>query len=133
MSKWSDSSMLVRFNNPTKEGYEIRHETDELTFLGQDGKPDFAHIILLFYPAKWIIELKSLKIYFYQFRTKVISYERLINIIYDDIMKFYKPKRLRLLMETNIRGGIHSILKIDSDWAIRGGKEEFKDWTHFDR
>ena len=47
-------------------------------------------IILLHYgsyPNEKIIELKSLKSYLQQFRDIVISYERLINVIYDDIIK----------------------------------------------
>jgi 7-cyano-7-deazaguanine reductase len=31
-------------------------------------------------------------------------------------------------MICNPRGGISSKLTIDSDWKIRGGKEQFNDW-----
>lgn len=57
-----------------------------------------------------------------------MSYERLINIIYSDLMAVYEPARLRLVMNCNSRGGISSKLTIDSDWKIRGGKEVFCDW-----
>jgi 7-cyano-7-deazaguanine reductase len=43
-------------------------------------------------------------------------------------MKVYQPQRLRIVMICNPRGGISSKLTIDSDWKIRGGKEEFNDW-----
>ena len=43
-------------------------------------------------------------------------------------MTVYEPVRLRLTLETRPRGGISSKITIDSDWAIRGGKEEFRDW-----
>ena len=59
----------------------------------------------------------------------MVSYERLINIFYDHLMEVYEPKRLRISMVCNPRGGISSKLAIDSDWAVRGGKEEFKEWT----
>jgi 7-cyano-7-deazaguanine reductase len=104
------------------------HECPELTFLGADMKPDFAHLTILFYPKKRVIELRSLKEYFYQFRNTVVSYERLINVIFEDLIGFYSPNRLRLIMRTNVRGGISSTLKIDSDWACRGGKEVYRDW-----
>ena len=81
------------------------------------------------YLLKKIIELKSLKHYIYQLRDIVVSYERLINIVYDDLMKVYEPSRLRIVMVCNPRGGISSKLTIDSDWKIRGGHESFKDWT----
>lgn len=115
MNKWSDESLLKKLLNPSKKPYEIKHETLELTFLGNDKKPDFARLTIFFYPKDWIAELKSLKEYLYQFRDKIISYERLINVIYDDLMSVYIPNRLRLIIKTNIRGGISSTIKIDSD------------------
>ena len=84
---------------------------------------------MTFYADKKIIELKSLKQYVYQLRDIVVSYERLINIVYEDLMKTYEPERLRIVMVCNPRGGISSKLTIDSDWGIRGGQEKFKDWT----
>ena len=74
-----------------------------------------------------MIELKSLKLYVYQLREIIVSYERLINIIYNDLMEVYEPERLRIVMICNPRGGISSKLTIDSDWKARGGKEKFKD------
>lgn len=115
MGKWSDESLLKKLPNPSKKPYEIKHETLELTFLGNDKKPDFARLTIFFYPGDRIVELKSLKEYFYQFRDKIISYERLINVIYNDLMSVYSPTRLRLVIKTNIRGGISSTIKIDSD------------------
>ena len=60
----------------------------------------------------------------------IISYERLINIVYTHLMEVYKPSRLRITMEFNVRGGFSSKLTIDSDWSVRGGKEEFNDWKN---
>lgn len=130
MKKYKDIDMntLKDIPNPTKEGYEIKIQIPEFTFLGVSEQPDFAKIYLTFYPEDRIIELKSLKQYVYQLRDIVVSYERLINIIYDHLMEVYKPRRLRLVMICNPRGGISSKLTIDSDWSIRGGKEIFKDW-----
>ena len=82
------------------------------------GLPDFATIKIHYIPDRFIVELKSLKEYFFQFRTKILSYERLINVVYDDLTKVYKPDRLRIVMEFNARGGISSKLTIDSDWVI---------------
>ena len=76
-----------------------------------------------------MIELRSFKIYLQQYRCKIMSYERLINVIYDDLIEKYKPIRLRLVMDFNSRGGISSRLTIDSDWKDRGGNEEYKGWV----
>lgn len=123
-----DSSVLKSIPNPTNEAYEIKIKIPEFTFLGVKEQPDFAVLYLTFYPGKKVIELKSLKRYVYQLRDVVVSYERLINIFYNDLMKVYEPERLRLVMVCNPRGGISSKLTIDSDWKVRGGNERFNDW-----
>ena len=100
----------------------------EFTFLGVQEQPDFATMFITFYPGKKIIELKSLKQYVYQLRDIVVSYERLINIVYDHLKEVYEPERMRLVMVFNPRGGISSKLTIDSDWKIRGGDDVYQSW-----
>ena len=124
-----DAGLLKSIPNPTKEAYEIKIKIPECTFLGVHEQPDFATIYLAFYPKSKIIELKSLKQYFFQLRNIVVSYERLINVVYDHIIQAYEPDRLRIIMICNPRGGISSRLTIDSDWKSRGGQEKFKDWV----
>jgi len=126
---WSDSSILRSIPNPSGKGYEIKIKNPEITFLGVKNQPDFATAYLTFYPGKQVIELRSLKQYFQQFRNTIISYERLLNVVYDDLMKVYVPERLRIVMTFLPRGGLSSRLVVDSDWKIRGGKEKFKDWV----
>lgn len=127
-----DKSILKGLPNPAKGAYEIKVKVPEFTFLGVQEQPDFATCYLTFYPDGKIIELKSLKLYVYHLRDIVVSYERLINIMYDHLMEVYEPERLRLVMLCNPRGGISSRLTIDSDWKARGGAERFKDWNQTD-
>ena len=129
MKKWSDNTILKSIPNPSDKGYEIKIKNPEITFLGVRKQPDYATVYITFYPKEKVIELKTLKEYFYQFRMKLLSYERLINGVYDDLMEVYDPARLRIVMEFNPRGGISSKLAIDSDWKVRGGDEQFKDWV----
>ena len=129
MDRWSETGMLKSIKNPTDEAYEVKLYAPEITFIGASKQPDFATADITFYPNKNVVELKSLKQYFYQFRDAHISYERIINTVYDDLMDVYSPKRIRIVMKFNVRGGITSQLIIDSDWSVRGGKEEFKDWA----
>ena len=107
---------LCSIKNPTKDKYEIKIVAPELTFLGVKDQPDFATLEIIMYPSDTVIELKSFKYYIGRFRDKLYSYERLINVIYKDIMDMYKPDRLILTMDCNPRGGISSVLKIDSEW-----------------
>lgn len=127
--KWSDTSILRAIPNPSPEGYEVKIKNPELTFIGAPDQPDFATVYIMMYPRDTVIELRSLKRYFFQFRDKHISYERLINVVYRDLMEVYTPKRLRITMTFGARGGISSRLTVDSDWKIRGGNEEFRDWV----
>jgi len=110
-------------------GIELKHKAPEVTFLGVNDQPDFATLYVTMYPQGSVIELKSLKEYLFEWRDVVVSYERFLDIVFQHLMTVYEPVRLRLTLETRPRGGISSKLTIDSDWAIRGGKEEFRDWV----
>ncbi len=129
-SHFSQAHLLEKIPNPGNSAYEQKILMPEFTFLGVINQPDFGEVLLTFYPNAWTIELKSLKVYKDSFRDKPISYERLSNVMFEDIMSIYKPTRLRLMMRLRPRGGISSCLTIDSDWKIRGGNEEFRDWNN---
>lgn len=127
-SHWSKTHLLRRIPNPTEAAYEQKIHIPEFTFLGVANQPDFGEVLLTFYPGEWTIELKSLKVYKDAFRDSMASYERLANVVFEDLVEVYKPVRLRLMMRLRPRGGIASCLTIDSDWIIRGGSEAFNDW-----
>lgn len=119
-----DSGILDSLPNPTKEGYECRMDIPEFSFMGAANQPDYGQIRLWFYPKDKIIELKSLKFYITHYRDIRISYERVVNSIYDDLMKVYEPHRLRIEIDFRPRGGISSSVVIDSDWSVRGGSDQ---------
>ena len=124
-----DSSILKSIPNPEKvKPYEVKIKQPEVTFLGVYNQPDFATLYILMYPNGRIIELKSLKEYLQQYRDVVISYERLLNQVYDHMKKVYTPQRLRLVLDCNPRGGISSRLTIDSEWEALGGEDKYKNW-----
>ncbi len=127
-----DKGILKALPNPSNGAYEIKVKIPEFTFLGVQEQPDFATVYLTFYPKEKIIELKALKQYVYQLRNIVVSYERLINVMYDHLIQVYEPDRMRMVLLCNPRGGISSRLTIDSDWAARGGAEKYRDWIHND-
>lgn len=112
----------------TGEPIELKHKAPEVTFLGVHDQPDFAELYVTLYPNEKLLELKSFKVYLQQWRDIVVSYERFLDVVYEHLMQVYEPRRLRLVLLTKPRGGISSKLTIDSDWAIRGGKEQFRDW-----
>jgi len=118
--KWSDITILKKIKNPTKKKYNIKivqdpeKGGDPMTFDGVKFQPDFAYLTVDYVPSNYIIELKSYKLYLYQFRRKILSYERLLDVLYNDIMEVYKPSCLSIQMDVNPRGGIKSILTINS-------------------
>lgn len=107
---------------------ELNHKAPEVTFLGVRNQPDFGELFITMYPDRDLIELKSLKEYLYSWRNVVVSYERFVDVVFDHLMQIYNPVRLRLVFVTRPRGGISSKIVADSDWKVRGGREEFRDW-----
>lgn len=120
-----NKSILAYIKNPTTAVYENKISIPEFTFMGSPEQPDFGRVYITFYASERVIELKSLKKYFLQFRDIHISYERLINVVYDHLIEVYQPVRLRLVIEFYPRGGISSRMVIDSDWKERGGEETY--------
>jgi 7-cyano-7-deazaguanine reductase len=100
-------SIKNRWNVP----YEITHRCPELTFIGVKEQPDFGYVQIHYIPSNTLIELKSLKHYFYKFRNQLYSYESLVNLIFEDIKEIYQPKQLEVLIELNPRGGISSVIR----------------------
>ena len=70
------------------------------------GQPDFGTIIITYVPAATCIELKSLKLYLFEFRNRGIFYEHAINTILDDLVAACQPRRMRVVGQFTPRGGI---------------------------
>ncbi len=87
----------------------IEGDGDELTQL-KGGAPDFATISITYIPARRCVELKSLKLYLWSFRNDGVFYERVVNRILDDLVKAVKPKRMTVVGDFNVRGGIKSVI-----------------------
>lgn len=120
------ADMLVAIPNPSRQPYEISIQVPECTFLGAQQQPDFAELDIIFYPAGNVIELRSLKQYIYQLRNIVVSYERLLNVLFDQLWSTYAPERLRITMLCRPRGGISSKLTIDSTWLKNQPSADFQ-------
>ena len=61
-SDFSKAYLLRRIQNPSMDAYEQKIFIPEFTFIGVMNQPDFGEMLFTFYPNKWTIELKSLKI-----------------------------------------------------------------------
>jgi 7-cyano-7-deazaguanine reductase len=78
------------------------------------GLPDFGTIRIKYLPDKYIVELKSLKYYFLQFRSAGIYYENLTPLILSHLAKVLDPLEMIVEAEFTARGGISS--KITSEY-----------------
>lgn len=78
------------------------------------GLPDFGTITIKYLPDKYIVELKSLKYYFLQFRNAGIYYENLTPLILTHLKKVLDPTEMIVEAEFTSRGGISS--KITSEY-----------------
>jgi 7-cyano-7-deazaguanine reductase len=122
-----DGSLLKTLPNPAN-GYEQYIDIPEFTFLGVHNQPDFGHIRMWYHGQETTIELKSLKEYLLQYRDTIISYERVIDVMYKHMIETYAPFRLRIEIAFRPRGGISSVMKADSDWGHFGGSDSL--WQH---
>lgn len=101
--------------------YYITHVNEEFTSMcPRTGLPDFGVIYIEYIPDKLCLELKSLKYYFLEFRTRGIFYESVVNQILDDLVEACAPRYMRVRGEFSTRGGIHSDVEAVYDQGKRG-------------
>lgn len=98
----------------------VESDADELALL-KGGAPDFATISITYIPGKLCVELKSLKFYLWSFRNDGIFYERVVNRILDDLVKAVKPKRMSVVGDFNVRGGIKSVITANYGGGLETG------------
>ena len=78
------------------------------------GQPDYAVIDIHYIPDKYIVELKSLKLYIVEFRNIGIFHEHVTNKIMDDFKKASNPRKIEVWGRFNPRGGICTV--VESRW-----------------
>jgi 7-cyano-7-deazaguanine reductase len=89
--------------------YEIEITCPEFTAVcPKTGQPDFGTIVITYVPDAACIELKSLKLYLFDYRNRGIFYEHSINTILDDLVAACRPRRMRVIGQFTPRGGITS-------------------------
>jgi 7-cyano-7-deazaguanine reductase len=99
---------IETFPNPKpSRDYEIVIRCPEFTSLcPKTGLPDFGEIRITYVPDTRCIELKSLKYYFIGFRDRGIFYEQVINQILDDLVSACAPRRMVVVGDFSVRGGV---------------------------
>ena len=106
------SKNLETFPNPRPErDYEIGMECPEFTCVcPRTGQPDFATLRIRYVPDALCVELKSLKLYVWSFRDEGHFHEDVTNRILDDLVALLAPRRMTVIGDFNVRGGIHTVV-----------------------
>jgi 7-cyano-7-deazaguanine reductase len=106
------SKSLETFPNPRPEReYKIAFDCPEFTCLCPlTGQPDFATLRIEYTPAELCVELKSLKLYLWSYRSEGAFHEAVTNQILDDLVAALKPRWLKVVGDFAVRGGITTVV-----------------------
>ena len=109
-----EEAVLERVGNPHADSdYLVRFTAPEFTALCPvTGQPDFAHLVIDYVPAKWIVESKSLKLFLGSFRNHGAFHEDCTVLIGKRVVEAITPKWLRIGGYWYPRGG----MPIDVFW-----------------
>src|SRR6185295_1274580 len=103
-----DEAVLERVRNPHADtAYLVRFTAPEFTSLcPMTGQPDFAHLVIDYVPALWLVESKSLKLYLGAFRNHGAFHEECTIAIGKRLVAELEPQWLRIGGYWYPRGGI---------------------------
>ncbi len=106
---------LETFENPfPARDYIIESICPEFTSLcPKTGQPDFGTLTITYIPDRMCFELKSLKLYLQQYRNHGAFYERVANLILDDLVAVTSPRWMRIEAAFTPRGGIRSTITVE--------------------
>ena len=94
--------------------YIVNLEITEFTCIcPKTDLPDFATIRIEYFPNKYCIELKSLKMYTIFYRNLGIFHEHVVNKMLQDLVKACRPRWLKITGEFNVRGGIKTTVSAE--------------------
>ncbi len=87
--------------------YEVELGNPEFTSICPlTGAPDFGTITIRYVPGEKLLELKSLRDFLGEFRTREIFQEEVVNEVLDEIVASAAPVRAEVEGVFNVRGGM---------------------------
>lgn len=103
---------IETFPNPSPgRRYVITHINHEFTSVcPKTGLPDFGVITVRYIPDALCMELKAMKYYYLEYRSKGIFYEAVTNAILDDFVAACSPLEMTVTTEWGVRGGMTSVI-----------------------
>ncbi len=115
---------IETFANPEpSRDYEIAIRCPEFTSLcPKTGLPDFGEIRITYVPDARCLELKALKYYFVGYRNRGIFYEQVTNQILTDLVSACAPRRMTVVGDFSVRGGLTTTVTASFEKPRRGRK-----------
>ena len=109
-----EEATLERVPNPHPDtNYLTRFSQPEFTSLCPvTGQPDFAHLVIDYVPDQWLVESKSLKLYFSSFRNHQAFHEGCTVDVGKTLVSLLQPRWFRICGYWYPRGG----MPIDVFW-----------------
>ena len=108
-----EAQLEVWENKHPENDYEVSIEFPEFTCkCPRSGYPDFATIKIKYVPDKYVVELKSLKLYLNKYRDRYISHEDATNEIFNELKEILKPKHLEVIGDFTPRGNVKTVIRI---------------------
>lgn len=99
--------------------------TDEFTAVCPwSGLPDFGRLTVRYVPQERVLELKSFKYYLHSYRDVGIYQEHAANRILQDLVSVTAPRWMELVLDYNIRGGVHTTVTARWPRAEQAGPRE---------
>jgi 7-cyano-7-deazaguanine reductase len=105
-------------------GYQIEIGTPEFTSVcPKTGLPDHGTLTVIYVPDKWCLELKSLKMYWLEYRNLGIFQENVVNRCLRDIVRAANPMEITVEGVFLPRGGVHTTVRATWTRAKQGTKK----------
>lgn len=118
---------IETFPNPAPDrDYVVRFDCPEFTCVcPMTGQPDFANLRIEYVPDELCVELKSLKLFLWSFRDEGHFHETVTNMILDHLVESLRPRRLKVVGDFNVRGGIRT--EIEASYPAGSKKASGRD------
>ena len=98
----------IPYENKEKNTWVEISNPEFTSLCPKTGLPDLGTVVIKYLPDKFIVELKSLKYYFLQYRNAGVYYENLTKLILKHLVEALEPFEIIVESHFTPRGGISS-------------------------
>ncbi len=102
-------NILIKLPNRNPDtNFKVVLKTEEFTSLCplSQSQPDYAFLLIVYCPDKWVVELKSFKLYLVSYRNAEIFHEEVSATILKHLTELLEPRWLKVVGKFSTRGGI---------------------------